>query len=843
MESSANVWGTSSLYNYAMRGLTTIYGTLCVLAVTTFKAIVTFEADVTFKDNMTTLANFFATNVFTLDLAHNGSTQTLKIGRTVTGAGTIELGPTGTTTSIDSSGYWTFNGGGVLKGNWDLTELLTEAGVVENTIIGGRLNGDALNTTGVNNTLYGYRAGDKVTSGSGNSCIGGISGGNITTGSSNTILGQFAGTSITTANDNVIIGSTAGQNIVTACNTFMGSYAGTGAAGANPTFATGIGCSALYKLGVGGAIGPTAVGKEALYNLISGDRNTAVGLGSLYSIATADDNTSLGFEAGYQHTGGENTFVGSECARLSVGTANGAAALGFRALYSLSSASQATAVGSYALQDLTSGVRNTAVGTGAMETLQTGADNTALGAFAGQQMHLANPNNSTFVGSYAGHTSNGEKNTYIGAYAGEGELTLQDLYNTAVGYKSMNAITFGDGNASLGYETLKALTSGHYNCAFGYQALLSLTTGVSNIAIGSAASLNLISNDHCVAIGENALRHNTVTGAVGIGYNAGSNISSPASGAHVFIGYGAGGVTGFGANYTADESVGIGYNCLGKLGGGVAAYNTAVGAKSMENHVSGEKNTAMGHNSLGSSVDGRQNVAFGFDSAPDYVGAVALNDRYCSFFGTEAGYGITGGRHSAYIGSQSGNQLTSAAYDNHVVLGNSFTTDLYLGSAATGNLFSGTGSITNLSDRRDKMNISTLEGHLSCSDYINAINPKRYKRNPRQAYKDLVEDENGRGRMVDVPQDGSRAFKNFEIGFIAQEVLEAEKVLGLSESPLVYTKDPEYLQMTYGNLIPILVGALKETNARVQALEEALERGKRKYAEISGEEVASMVTV
>ncbi len=126
--------------------------------------------------------------------------------------------------------------------------------------------------------------------------------------------------------------------------------------------------------------------------------------------------------------------------------------------------------------------------------------------FAGRTTTLTGPPSySSFISSTAASYPN---------------ITGGALYNTALGYNALNAITTGTGNTavgssalellqtgisntSIGSSSLSQLVSGSQNVAAGYQALL-LATGSNNTAVGALAGSTLTSGDNNIYIGYNA---------------------------------------------------------------------------------------------------------------------------------------------------------------------------------------------------------------------------------------------------------------------------------------------------------------------------------------------------
>src|SRR5437773_243683 len=148
---------------------------------------------------------------------------------------------------------------------------------------------------------------------------------------------------------------------------------------------------------------------------------------------------------------------------------------------------------------------STAEGTDALFSLTTGTDNTAIG----------------YDALYHNTTGN---------------------YNTATGYDALYNNTTGDYNTATGYYALFRNTTGYYNTANGGSALGSNTTGHNNTANGlQALNSNTIGSGN-TAEGYHALFANTGSNNIGLGYNAGSSLTTGSG--NVCIGAGVGGVAG-----------------------------------------------------------------------------------------------------------------------------------------------------------------------------------------------------------------------------------------------------------------------------------------------------------
>ena len=94
--------------------------------------------------------------------------------------------------------------------------------------------------------------------------------------------------------------------------------------------------------------------------------------------------------------------------------------------------------------------------------------------------------------------------------------------NTAMGVRSLAAITSGSQNTGFGYETLRLCNIGAANTAYGNRALRSLDDGTDNTAMGRDALLLVQGGSRNVAIGNNALESTTNgNNNICIGYYAG----------------------------------------------------------------------------------------------------------------------------------------------------------------------------------------------------------------------------------------------------------------------------------------------------------------------------------
>jgi len=120
--------------------------------------------------------------------------------------------------------------------------------------------------------------------------------------------------------------------------------------------------------------------------------------------------------------------------------------------------------------------------------------------------------------------------------------------------------------------------------------------------------------------------------------------------------------------------------------------------------------------------------------------------------------------------------------------------EITLGNSSIATLRCQVTTITSLSDSRDKSDIVDIPVGLNL---IRQLHPVSFIWNMRD------------GGKVGDP----------EFGFIAQELLEAQSAVGTTVPNLVSTKNPDKLEASAGTLIPVLVKAIQELEARLAELE------------------------
>lgn len=166
----------------------------------------------------------------------------------------------------------------------------------------------------------------------------------------------------------------------------------------------------------------------------------------------------------------------------------------------------------------------------------------------------------------------------------------QNLYNVALGLNALAASTNGLYNTAIGSNALNKLTTGLANTAIGENALSALTTGLDNIGIGRQALVATVSGAENIGIGNFSLTSmGTAFGNVAIGKNALYNLNT----GNFNVGIGNGSLVGV----KGSNNVGLGYQAGYNLTTGT--NNTIVGHYTGLGITTGSKNTIIGANISG----------------------------------------------------------------------------------------------------------------------------------------------------------------------------------------------------------------------------------------------------
>jgi len=712
--------------------------------------------------------------------------------------------------------------------------------------------GGADSTTG--NTLFGYLAGEDIASGGhNNTLIGHGSGKNITKGNHNVSIGTGAMDAMVGHADNsgglrnIAIGVDAlgaldvGTHASASCqhNIGIGYDALKGAQFSGATVMKGciaLGNYALDATGANAQTGTIAIGHQSLTQLSSSTGCTAVGYQSGYSNTGSgmNNNTLFGYETGWYTTGANNTYVGYNAGKGAAGAESNNVGVGSNALLAITTGGTNIAIGRKALTAATACNENTVIGfqsAQAFSNVETG--NISIGANAMNAFNEGGDGGDinynvalgleAFLGaSLAGGTNEVIGNIAIGAYALDATSSNAQTGTIAIGYNALTTLTSGAGNIAVGYQALQQQTDGANNVAIGYTALNTANTGESNnISIGYQSMLSV---DHADA-------DNNVV----IGHQAGIGGGAAMSGC---VAIGANAMDSTAAN-AQTGTIAIGQSALTALTSG--AGNTAVGHNSLLTTATGTKNTAIGYESLKIAVDGGEQC-----TAVGYMALDATNHANAdknTAVGSDALGANTSGQQNTGLGANTGATLTTG--DANVLLGensNVSTADaqqqiaIGQGIACTGNATVTIGAGSNTaslgldgsdtswaaasSDERLKENIQTSTAGLS---FVNDLRPVTYnwkKQKDIDKNLELYKKNNDRGVSDNAPCLGHEYGTTLH-GFIAQEVKTAiDNHSEIKEGFKMWKEYDSGIQtVADGAIIPMLVKAVQELTAKVEALE------------------------
>jgi len=258
----------------------------------------------------------------------------------------------------------------------------------------------------------------------------------------------------------------------------------------------------------------------------SGSNNTAVGDVAGFTNASGNNNSFFGRATGYYSTGYNNVLLGMEAGYGgATSTFSNTVAVGYQALYDLTTGAQNTAVGYRALTNITTQNDNTAVGYQAGYANASGGANSFFGTYAG----YSNTGSSNTAVGYAANFNNstGSNNVAIGRSAALGASGASTFSNTvAVGYQALQDLTTGANNTAVGYQAATNITAGNYNTALGYQAGYTNSTGSRNIFLGYQAGyyetgsdklyINNSSGSNPLIYGDFNLRTATINGDLNV---------------------------------------------------------------------------------------------------------------------------------------------------------------------------------------------------------------------------------------------------------------------------------------------------------------------------------------
>jgi hypothetical protein len=226
-----------------------------------------------------------------------------------------------------------------------------------------------------------------------------------------------------------------------------------------------------------------------------------------------------------------------------------------------------------------------------------------------------------------------------------------------------------------------------------------------------------------------------------------------------------------------------------------SGFNTAVGSEALAGAIDGYYNVAIGYNSMQTSTVGTGHTAVGGNALQNTAGEKCVAVGYYALQGnttggnnTAVGYDAmknnTTGSGNTTINPKTSGDAYAPAFDittqnNRISMGSTSVTNAYIQVAWTA-----------VSDARDKMNFASVPHGL---DFVKQLNPVQYQ------FKE--------SRESDVPHGSIR------YGFKAQDILALEG----SNPVIIDAEDSEKLRYNGESLVPVLVKALQELNAKFDA--------------------------
>jgi len=262
----------------------------------------------------------------------------------------------------------------------------------------------------------------------------------------------------------------------------------------------------------------------------------------------------------------------------------------------------------------------------------------------------------------------------------------------------------------------------------------------------------------------------TMTGGYNIAIGDQSLLSNTTGNYNAALGYGS-----LLSNTTGEGNTAVGITSL--YFNTIGTYNTASGYQSLYSNTTGYQNTASGHESLYLNTTGYQNTA---------SGTYSLYSNTTGSLNTGLGWGAGS---TITIGSN----LTCLGFDAQPTFDNA-TNQITLGNGNVLTLRCNTQTITSLSDARDKKNIKDLDLGIN---FLMKIKPRLFNWDKREWYENNI-------------SDGSKMKGEPTAGFIAQEFDEVQTSENTEWLNLVLKDNPEKLEATPGNLLPVIVKAIQD---------------------------------
>ena len=347
----------------------------------------------------------------------------------------------------------------------------------------------------------------------------------------------------------------------------------------------------------------------------------------------------------------------------------------------------------------------------------------------------------------------------------------------------------GNGGASLNWVSG---FDGSFNVGIGTNSLLGITTGQGNVAIGVDAARSVTSGFNNFGLGTSSL-YSTTSGSNNVGIGAGSLGTNTSGGANVGIG-----TYSLTVNSTGSNNIAIGLNTLYSSTG---SDNTAIGAEALIYQTSVSRNTAIGSNA-GRFVNAGGNNETSYNS---------------TYIGYDARPSASGNQNEVVIG-----YLGRGNGSNTTTIGNSSTTHTVFQYGET---------LVGYSAAQDKGAYPLqVNGQIYATNATIATSDARLKENIEPLPSGLKEVMNLKPCTFDFRKNtGLNLSTDKQVGFIAQDV--AATVKGTGYEKALVQEAGGNLALAETKLIPLLVKAIQEQQAQIEALKKEIEQLKNKQYE------------
>jgi hypothetical protein len=366
-----------------------------------------------------------------------------------------------------------------------------------------------------------------------------------------------------------------------------------------------------------------------------------------------------------------------------------------------------------------------------------------------------NGSSNYFYADGAGAVEIGAATRIIFTSNGAQRATIDSAGNVGIGTVSPARLLDVNGDALISGLTVgKGAGAIASNTALGSGALNANTTGSNNTASGRNALASNTTGFQNTASGVNALQSNTTgSGNTASGLQALRNNTTGFQNT-------ANGQDALQNNTTGSNNTASGLQALRDNTTGVS--NTANGLNALLSNTTGGSNTASGLNALLSNTTGGSNTASGSDALRNNTtgsGNTAINPRNSA------------GSYAPVFDPTTEN--------NRFCMGSTGVTNAYIQVAWTV-----------LSDARDKTNFAPVPHGL---EFVKALQPTAYQ--------------------FRTARDSEETTGGVRYGFKAQDVLALEG----ANPVIVDNEDEDKLRMIDSHMIPVLVKALQELNAKFDA--------------------------